>query len=122
MKRRSIRKAGQAFWNAIHGAEYLKQLRAYGAFDGEALVGVLATRGEGRHLALFFVKGTHHRRGIGRTLWNAALAESTADRITVHSSHYAAPIYEGLGFTRIGEAKTEDGISYLPMEYRTSHQ
>lgn len=81
------------------------------------LVGIIATRNAGQHLALFFVRGAYHRKGIGRVLWNTVLAESTASVITVHSSHYAAPIYEKLGFVQTGEVKNEDGISYIPMEY-----
>lgn len=107
----------QSFWNAIHDESYLSQLSAFGAFNGDMLVGIIATRNVGQHLALFFVRGAYHRKGIGRVLWNTVLAESTASVIAVHSSHYAAPIYEKLGFVQTGEAKTEDGIFYIPMEY-----
>ena len=47
----------QAFWDAIHSEEYLQTLHAYGAYEGKRLVGVIATRNEGRHIALFFVDG-----------------------------------------------------------------
>ena len=45
----------QAFYNAIHNESFIVQLSAYGAFDGETLIGILATRNEGSHIALFFV-------------------------------------------------------------------
>lgn len=108
----------QAFWDAIHDKDYLKQLCACGAFDEDALVGIIATRSGGQHLDLFFVKGTYHGKGIGRALWNRVLSESTAETITVHSSGYAVPIYEKLGFVKTAEMQTEGGIAYIPMEYR----
>ena len=53
----------QAFWNAIHDEGFLSQLSAYGAFDGEKLIGILALKNEGSHIALFFVDGAYHRQG-----------------------------------------------------------
>ena len=72
----------QAFWSAIHSEEYLDMLDAYGAFEDEELIGIIAMRNEGRHVALFFVDGAFHKRGIGRSLWNAVLENNTADTIT----------------------------------------
>lgn len=108
----------QAFRNAIHAEEYLDTLTAYGAFDGEKLVGVLATRNAGSHIALFFMDGAYHRQGIGRALWNKVLEGNTAKEITVHSSLYAAKIYERLGFVRTDDVQTDGGISYIPMVYK----
>lgn len=50
-----------AFWKAIHEPEYLQMLTAYGAFEEEQLVGIVATRNNGSHIALFF-----RRRGISQ--------------------------------------------------------
>lgn len=44
----------KAFYDAIHSGEYLGSLTAFGAFEKSELVGVIATRNEGTHLALFF--------------------------------------------------------------------
>ncbi len=110
----------QVFWDAIHDEGYLDQLRAYGVFDGDTLVGIIATRSEGQHLALFFVKSQYHGQGIGRALWDHVLSESAAQTITIHSSHYAVPIYEKLGFVRTGATQVENGIAYIPMECRIS--
>lgn len=107
----------QAFWSATHDPEYLSSLCAYGAYDGGEAVGILVTREKGSHVALFFVKGDDHGRGIGRRLWNAALAESRAKRITVHSSRFAVPVYEKLGFVRRWTEQETDGIRYVPMQY-----
>lgn len=107
----------QAFWDAIHSEEYLDMLSAYGAFENKELTGIIATRNEGSHIALFFVKGIHHGKGIGRKLWNAVLEENISDTITVHSSLYAVPIYEKLGFVKTYGVQEADGIQYVPMEY-----
>lgn len=107
----------QAFWNAIHSEEYLDTLRAYGAFEGKELVGIIATRNEGTHVALFFVKGMYHGKGIGRSLWNAVLTDNISESITVHSSLFAVPIYEKLGFVQTDEMKQDGGIQYVPMKY-----
>ena len=84
----------QAFWDAIHSKEYLDMLKAYGAFEDQKLVGIIATRNEGSHVALFFVEGKYHGKGIGRSLWNEVLKENMSEMITVHSSLFALPIYE----------------------------
>lgn len=108
----------KAFWDAIHSDEYLNMLTAYGAFENKELVGIIATRNEGAHLALFFVDGNHHRQGIGRSLWNTVLAENTASIITVHSSLYAVEAYQKLGFVITDEIQDEGGIQYVPMKYQ----
>lgn len=107
----------QAFWNAIHSEEYLNMLNAYGAFEGEELLGIIATRNEGSHIALFFVDGAHHKEGIGRRLWNAVLSENTCETITVHSSLFAVEVYKKLGFSQTDDVQEEGGIQYVPMKY-----
>lgn len=106
-----------AFYNAIHSEEFLAMLTAYGAFDGDRLTGIIATRNEGAHIALFFVDGEYHRRGIGRKLFEACLAENANSRITVNSSEYAADIYRKLGFVQTDEIQEDDGIRYIPMVF-----
>lgn len=107
----------QAFWDAIHSEDYLAKLTAYGAYEAETLIGIIATRNEGSHLALFFVDGAYHRQGIGRSLWNAVLADNTAKKITVHSSLYAVEVYKKLGFIPTDDVQGESGLQFVPMEY-----
>lgn len=107
----------QAFFNAIHNEGFLSQLSAYGAFDGDKLIGLIASRSEGSHIALFFVDGAYHRKGIGRMLWNTFLADSDKQNITVNSSLYAVGIYEKLGFIKTAEAQTDSGIQFVPMVF-----
>ena len=104
--------------NAIHDEGFLSQLSAYGAFDGEKLIGILALKNEGSHIALFFVDGAYHRQGVGRLLWDTFPAESDKDEITVNSSLYAVGIYEKLGFIKTAEAQTESGIQFVPMVFK----
>ena len=87
----------QAFWNAIHDEGFLSQLSAYGAFDGEKLIGILALKNEGSHIALFFVDGAYHRQGVGRLLWDTFPAESD---------------------NKTAEAQTESGIQFVPMVFK----
>lgn len=108
----------EAFRNAIHSEEYLNMLTAYGAFDGDRLIGIIATRNNGSHIALFFVAGEYHKRGIGRKLFENCLANNDSSRITVHSSEYAVGIYERLGFLQIDDMQEDAGIRYIPMEFK----
>ena len=55
----------EEFYKSIHDENYLSKLCWYGAFIQEELVGIIATRSEGTHIALFFVDGKYHRQGIG---------------------------------------------------------
>lgn len=64
--------------------------------------------------------GNHHGQGIGRCLWNTVLAENTSPVITVHSSLYAVDVYKKFGFVVTGEIQEDEGIKYVPMEYRAA--
>ena len=106
-----------AFYNAIHSEEFLNMLSAYGAFEDNAMTGIIALRNEGSHVALFFVDGCHQGRGIGKKLWETVLNESTSNIITVNSSIYAKDIYTKLGFRQKEDVQEKDGIRFIPMEY-----
>ena len=108
----------KAFFNAIHSEEYLDTLTAFGAYENRNLVGIIATRNKGTHIALFFVDGKYHNKGIGRSLWNAVLAENISETITVHSSLYAVDVYKKLGFIEIADVQEDGGIQYVPMVYK----
>ena len=105
----------EAFYASIHNPDYLARLRIYGAFEGDALIGILATRNGGAHIALFFVCGTYHRQGVGKRLFFRACQENSAGQITVNSSPYAVEIYQRLGFCETDTEQTTDGIRYTPM-------
>lgn len=108
----------EEFYKSIHDEKYLSKLRMYGAFDGNEMLGVIATRNEGTHIALFFVDGEHHRKGIGKQLFQAALMECCSDKMTVNSSPYAVPVYHKLGFIDTDTEQVVNGLRFTPMERR----
>ena len=106
----------ETFRSFLKNEKELSALRIYGAYEESALVGILATRGEdGSHIALFFVDALWQGRGVGRALFEAARGHCSSDRMTVHSSPYARPIYEHLGFSALSDEQLSDGIRYIPM-------
>lgn len=107
-----------AFRQSIYDPEYEKKLTLYGAFQDEKLVGVLATRSGGSHIALFFVRREYQRQGIGRKLFETAVKNNKSGEITVHSSPFAVPVYEKLGFAATDREQIVTGIRYLPMKIR----
>lgn len=107
----------KTFRDYITDKNQTDNLEIYGAYETGELAGVIATRNEGSHIALFFVDKRYHMQGIGRKLWEAVLRNSTAETITVHSSPYAGEIYRKLGFTYTDREQIEHGIRYIPMKY-----
>ena len=106
------------FYQSIHDESYLSLLCIYGAFVGETLVGVIATRSEGTHIALFFVDGQYQRKGIGKKLFRAVLPDLGSERMTVNAAPYGVPIYRKLGFNETDTEQTVNGLRFTPMEYK----
>ncbi len=109
------KEGAEEFYKSIHSESYLSQLRWYGAFVGETLVGVIATRNSGTHIALFFVDGAYHKQGIGKRLFQAARAANGGGRMTVNSSPYAVPVYHRLGFRDTDTEQVVSGLRFTPM-------
>ena len=105
------------FYKSIHDENYLSNLSMYGAFVNEKLVGIIATRNMGTHIALFFVDGNYHRQGIGKKLFQNVLENSAVSGITVNSSPFAVPIYRKLGFLDTDKEQTVNGLRFTPMTY-----
>lgn len=85
-----------------------------------SLIGMIELRGE-NHIALFFVEILG--QGIGRVIFEKMLQIKKAqnpelEKITVHSSLFAVPAYERLGFMPTGSECFENGIKYVPMEFK----
>lgn len=100
------------FYKSIHDENYLSMLSVYGAFSNEELVGVIATRNNGKHIALFFVDGEYHHQGIGKQLFQTV----RTDKMTVNSSPYAVDIYRKLGFEAVNTEQVVNGLRFTPME------
>ncbi|MDO4491663.1 MAG: GNAT family N-acetyltransferase [Lachnospiraceae bacterium] len=108
----------EAFRQAVCSKDYLDMLTAYGAFNGDTLTGIIATRNNGSHIALFFVRGDYHRQGIGKMLFEECIRDHKNTEITVNSSEYAVEVYKKLGFVQVDSLKDEDGIRFIPMLYQ----
>lgn len=106
----------QEFYRSIHDPQYVGQLQCYGAFLDGQIVGMIATRNDGDHIALFFVKSDHHRKGIGRRLFELAAGDNVSGTMTVNASPFAVEIYRRLGFRAVGEECTVSGLTFTPME------
>ncbi len=112
----------EEFRRCLNDARYLAGLSYYGAFDGEALIGVLAARGAKGHICFFFVDGAYHRRGVGTGLFER-LREDFPGALTVNSSPFGLPVYERLGFTALSGEQTVNGIRFTPMAlWKASHR
>ena len=104
------------FRNTLNDREKISRMTFYGAFQEDALVGVLAMRPL-RHISLFFVKAEYHGRGIGRKLFEAMRRDYEEQVFTVNSSPYAVEIYRHLGFVPTGDEQVTNGIRYTPMKF-----
>lgn len=110
------REGVEEFYRSTHDEDYLSRLCLYGAFLQGELAGVIATRNEGTHIALFFVNGKYHGQGIGKQLFQVVRGKCPLDRMTVHSSPYAVPIYHKLGFRDTDTEQVVNGLRFTPME------
>lgn len=109
-------------------------LRQRSALDHEMLVALIADQIVGalemrqyRHIALLFVEKYYQRRGIAKALMHRALARMRSHHphlatVSVHSSPYAVPIYQRLGFQPTGPEQTNKGIIFVPMELTLAEQ
>ena len=70
-------------------------------------------------ISMLFVSLRH--QGIATELVKQAISKARSSvpelsKLIVHSSRYAVPIYQKMGFRKTGKATTENGITYFPME------
>ena len=112
----------ESFRSTIYNANYTAQLRLYGAYQEGAPVGMIATRSEGAHIALFFVEEAFQRQGIGKALFQRILPDAPGSVITVNASPFAVPVYQRLGFTAQAGEQVRDGIRFTPMRYEARTQ
>ena len=70
-------------------------------------------------IAMLFVAVQH--QGIAKALLAQAIGKARVlnpglSKLIVHSSPYAEPVYQKMGFHKTGDVTTENGITYIPME------
>lgn len=107
----------QTFRSLIHNEKILRTMEFWGAFRGEELLGVIASRENRSHICFFFVKAQCQRQGIGKRLWDYFLRNSSAKIITVNSAPYAVPVYHALGFSDMDVQQIKSGIRSTPMRF-----
>lgn len=105
------------FRDFLENEEAINGLSFFGTFENGVLIGVIATRNEGSHIALFFVSEKYQHQGIGKKLFKEATKNTLSERITVNSSPYAVQIYHHLGFTATDTEQIRDGIRFIPMMF-----
>lgn len=84
-----------------------------------SIAGMIEIR-ERKHISMLFVDKAFHRKGIAKGLLIAALdriesGSRPPKKVTVHSSRFAVPFYESLGFVRTEEEKIIHGVIHIPM-------
>ncbi len=92
------------------------------AVDNGKIVGVL--RGRKERLASLFVRGDHHRQGIGRRLvehFERECIRQGDGKIGIAATLYAVPFYLKMGYKRItgvrnGWSFEGTGLKYQPMK------
>lgn len=108
----------ETFYELLHDPQTIGLAEYWGAFEGEKILGVIASRRQRSHICFFFVDGEPQNRKIGRALFTYFLRETDCRVVTVNSSPYAEPIYHSMGFQDMGPRRISDGIIFTPMEYR----
>jgi GNAT superfamily N-acetyltransferase len=113
----------QEFYRYSQPSEFLARQEAHHfalvSVVQDRVVGVIEIRFH-KHVSLLFVVPEFQRRGIAKKLLSRALQicqlrEPRLSKITVNSSPYAVPIYEKLGFCKIGDKQVKNGIVFIPM-------
>ena len=105
------------FHNFINDKVKMNSLIFYGMYEEDKIVGVIATRNNGNHIALFFVDGNYHKKGIGKKLFQKVVENATSNIITVNSSVYAIDVYHKLGFVDTDIEQIDEGIRFTPMKF-----
>ncbi len=105
----------ESFVKSMKNKDFTNALEFYGATHDQELIGVIATRNNGNHIALLFVKEEYHKQGIGRRLFQNVLNLCTGDKMTVNSSPYAIGFYRKVGFLPDRDEQLNDGIRFTPM-------
>ena len=102
------------FRKTIDNKNWLSERKFIGAFENNKILGVIATK-DSNHIALFFVDGNYHRKGIGRRLYQYVCKENETGYFTVNSSPYAHEIYKHLGFKDTVGRQNISGLIFYPM-------
>jgi len=70
----------------------------------------------GKHIYHLFVAKDYQKQGLARRLWEHVIKTYGGRLYTVRSSLFAVPIYERLGFKKIGQPNNRNGLAFQKME------
>ncbi len=112
------------FWARID-YEYMLQragdgeIRFWGAFDDDYLVGVCAMR-DLSHIELLYVDPAYHRQGIATNLLKHAFIDckeldESLHRVTVNATEFSRAFFLKQGFAATAAQRTVDGLLQIPM-------
>ena len=104
------------FKKTIDDISWVSARDFYGAYDeSNKILGVIATK-DITHIALFFVDGKYHKRGIGKKLYSKVESLNNDNFFTVNSSPYAHEVYKHLGFIDADKEQNVNGLRFYPMK------
>lgn len=108
---------GQAYFKAvIEEYAYLNDHHVfYGLFENDMLVGIIGYQDD--VITFFYVLKDEQGKGYGRELIAHVFKKMNGEYVYVDASPYALSIYEHLGFKKMEEMKTVDGIKTISMVY-----
>jgi len=89
------------------------------ARHADKILGVIDIR-QPHHISLFFVDAEFQNKGIGKVLFQKAIAlckekVPAQNQISVNSSPYAVPICKRLGFQETKQEQIKNGMRFQPM-------
>ena len=102
------------FKKTIDDKTWIEKRKVLGAVDDDKIVGVIATF-ETSNIALLFVDGNYHRKGIGRKLFETVKKQNDKGFFTVNSSPYAHEVYKHFGFYDTDAEQEVKGLRFIPM-------
>lgn len=94
---------------------------AFGAELGGTLVGTVIVNRFGSALvsvAMMVVSPSHQRKGVGHRLMEAALEHARGAAVFLYATEVGRPLYESLGFVKIGASRRMTGPASLPLPHR----
>ncbi|MFM8536121.1 MAG: GNAT family N-acetyltransferase [Acidimicrobiia bacterium] len=114
------------FWESMSERSHAENLaskcfRYRIAVSESSLLGFIAFRVLS-HLFNIFLSPEHQRTGVGRALWQCALAHASSpiaeQDITVNAGLNAVPVYLAFGFIQVGDVIRQHGIAFVPMPWQ----